>query len=662
MLRVSSISTPQPQYWRKNPSERLLRAQREALASEMRLKMLDMWKVNIAPLSGAFSIVELYVEFFLNQLDVTRYASHPEERVKIIPKATSALCFYQVLGFAGLIPGALLANPNLENFPPIIHRRVGGEVTTFKLGGNLDQAIGIALAGKLQGYDSPVVAFIGDGELQTGVDHQAKFAAQMQLNNLTLIIDCNQLQSDYYVKQADHTLTQDAHGRLATQSQLWDLYGWQAVDIDGHDFDQIEQAMDCIGCVDKPLVILARTVKGKGISFAEGRLGYNHRMTDAEFQLARREILQTVEIYRRKGYSFSYPYQVTPIQPSRPGQALHLPKLSPPPEQGLEVTMAEWLLQIAALNPGRVFVLNSDNPSPLPIDTPIYTPGKSSFLIFAGSNELFALHLARGMANAGLQPIYVSPATHIMINGEEWKLSAMDDQPLLLVGRTPGSELWRWGQSHLVYEDVERFRTRNATTYQPATNQDLLIVLQHLYSVGMQGPVYFRLPRMPGVNVDHSLYDTPEKKELIVRNGFYVLKSNMISDQESDSFVVFVTSGELVRECLNAAENLERVQIPYKLINVINLSHIAPEKFQETIRGALVIITVIDALPESLAHIVYEVLLPEDRSKVEALGVVESMPVPIPLQEIYKNNHMDCEYLFQFAEAKYRSLISKQGR
>lgn len=656
MLQTNECLDYPSQSWKKNVSERFTVEQRQAIACEMRLKMLEMWQVNRAPLSGAYSIVELYVEFFLNQLDLLNYVSNPQERVRIVPKATSALAFYQVLGFAGLVPGTCLAQPTLETFPPVIHRRIGSEFSIFKLGGNLEQAMGIALAGKLQQTAMPVVAFVGDGELQTGIDHQAKFAAQMKLDNLTIIVDCNGLQSDYQVEQADHTFLKDTQGCLRTQCSLWELYGWHSIEIDGHDFEQIERAMDYIGRTDKPLIILAKTAKGKGISLAERRLGYNHKMSDDEFEFAHEELLRSVQKNRQRGHFFAYPEHCTPVPPSVANPKLQLPSRSLISDRNLEITLAAWLNQLISLNPGQIVVLNTDNPRPFSTHTPIYKPGKDSFLVFAGCNEHFALNLARGMANAALHPIYVSPATHLMINGEEWKLAAMDRQPVLLIGRTPGSELWRWGQSHLAYEDVERFRTRNATIYQPATTEDLLIILQYLYEGNMHGPVYLRLPEIDGVSADPKLYDSAKKRCLIVQHGFYVIKSNIHPDQGADAFVTLVASGDLVRECLWVAEKLEMMKIAYKVINVVDLSDISQEAFRATVKGSLVIITAIDALPESLAHVIYKVLPSEDRSKVETLGIVEEMPTPIPIQTIYQNNRIDSESILRLVENKLSTI------
>lgn len=634
---MKTFSSTANSIWRREKETYLSVLEREALASEVRFRMLEMWRVNIAPLSGAFSIVELYVEFFLNQLDVNIYLLKENNFIRILPKATSALCLYQVLGFSGLIGKDKFKAPTKQNFPPVISRHSFGDLTPCKLGGNFDQAVGVALAEKINKKNTQVVVFIGDGELQIGLDHQAKFAACMHLNNLVLIVDCNKLQSDYFVSQVDHTLIEDESGNLAKLQKLWEIYGWCALEIDGHDFEQISNAFEQIGTTNRPLIIIAKTSKGKGVPFIENKLGFNHRLTDREYTQAHKILLDEALKYRQLGYQFDYKNDITSFIKSNTPITYKLPTRKSNIAINLEDVFKQWYEELIKLNANKVVIINTDNPRPFQPDTPTYSPGDPSFLIFAGSNELFALNCARGFATVGYLPTVISPATHIMINGEEWKLAALDFHKLLLVGRTPGSELARWGHTHLVYEDIERFQTYNAMIFQPATNHDVVLILEYVFqSQEIPSPIYLRLPRMDSVVVPKAK-ETCRPNHEAINHGFYIVRSFYTQANEIEANVILVASGQMVRECIIASEKLEKLRISNKVVNVINLTQLNPTQFRECCLDSQIIITVIDALPQSLSRIVLQALHPNDRHKVVELGITNPVFPACPPSQIYQS-------------------------
>jgi transketolase len=147
---------------------------------------------------------------------------------------------------------------------PDMNKTPGVEITTGSLGQGLSCAIGMALGAKMDGLKSQIFAILGDGECNEGqVWEAAMAAAHYRLGNLTAIVDRNGLQIDGYTKDIMGT---------EPMADKWASFGWHVIEIDGHDFEQIENAINkAINNTGKPVCIIANTVKGKGVSFMEDR-------------------------------------------------------------------------------------------------------------------------------------------------------------------------------------------------------------------------------------------------------------------------------------------------------------------------------------------------------------------------------------------------------
>ena len=145
---------------------------------------------------------------------------------------------------------------------PYMHKTPGVEVSTGSLGQGLSIAVGMALASRMDGESSRVYCMIGDGEMQEGQVWEAIMAAgNHKLDNLCGIIDHNKLQIDGNVE--------DVMGIQPLAEKL-KAFRWNVVDIDGHDLSQVEKAFnEAMACKDKPTMIIAHTVKGRGVSFME---------------------------------------------------------------------------------------------------------------------------------------------------------------------------------------------------------------------------------------------------------------------------------------------------------------------------------------------------------------------------------------------------------
>ena len=168
----------------------------------------------------------------------------------------------------------------------VSHKDIPGvEISTGSLGHGVCMAAGMALNAKLENKEYCTFAIIGDGECDEGsVWEMALFANQFKLNKLVVIIDYNKMQSLDY---CENTLS------LAPFADKWRSFGWNVIEIDGHNHDEIRNALvTAKNSVDKPTVVIANTVKGKGISFMEFNILWHYRFPHEgeEYETAIKEL------------------------------------------------------------------------------------------------------------------------------------------------------------------------------------------------------------------------------------------------------------------------------------------------------------------------------------------------------------------------------------
>lgn len=165
----------------------------------------------------------------------------------------------------------------------------GVEMNTGSLGHGLSISVGSALAAKKKNEDYHTYTLLGDGELAEGsVWEGAMAAAQFKLDNLTAIIDHNGLQITGTTEDVMNT------GPLADK---WESFGWNVYTVDGHNIEELIETLRFKPEKDKPTLIIAETVKGKGVSFMENQAGWHHRVpTEDEMKVAFEELSQEVGV------------------------------------------------------------------------------------------------------------------------------------------------------------------------------------------------------------------------------------------------------------------------------------------------------------------------------------------------------------------------------
>lgn len=268
-----------------------------AKAGELRIRALDMvYRAQSGHLGGAFSAAEILTVLYFYEMRLDHKAPRAEERDRfVLSKGHITPAYYAVLAMRGFFPMAelrgfrkfgsiLQGHPDRKHIP-------GVDMSSGSLGQGVSAAVGMAIAGKLKGADFRVYTLLGDGEIQEGQVWEAfMLAAHRKLNNLCAFIDNNDLQCDGHIGDVNSPYPIDAKLRA---------FGWNAVCIDGHDIHQLLTALDAArNCVDRPTAIIAKTVKGKGVSFMENQAGWHGKAPNAdEYRTAMRELLSNPDIH-----------------------------------------------------------------------------------------------------------------------------------------------------------------------------------------------------------------------------------------------------------------------------------------------------------------------------------------------------------------------------
>jgi len=231
-----------------------------------------------AHLGGSLSIVELLAGLYAGEIRYHADDPNWEGRDRVIlSKGHAAMALYPAMVEAGIINEAELStfkqdgsklggHPSLNGLPGI-------EFASGSLGQGLSLGVGVCLAMKRKGnQDSRAFVFLGDGECDEGsVWEAAASASHYGLSNLVVVVDMNGIQYDGYTTEVMD---------MAPFEKKWQDFGWNTISIDGHNIEQILEAFSQRG--EKPIAILAHTVKGKGVSFMENNWRFHNAALSKE--------------------------------------------------------------------------------------------------------------------------------------------------------------------------------------------------------------------------------------------------------------------------------------------------------------------------------------------------------------------------------------------
>ena len=242
---------------------------------------------------GSLSISDIMAYLYFEEMNVNPADPKWEERDRfVLSKGHTAPALYAALALKGYFDASELAKlRQVDSFlqgHPDMKGTPGVDMSTGSLGLGISAACGMALAAKLNNKNYRTYTIVGDGESQEGqVWEAAMFAAHYKLDNLCVIIDWNGLQIDGPVEEVMNPTPHD---------KKLEAFGFHVISIDGHDFDQIEAALNEAKTVKgKPTAIIAKTVKGKGVSFMENQVGWHGSApNDEQYEKAVAEIKATM--------------------------------------------------------------------------------------------------------------------------------------------------------------------------------------------------------------------------------------------------------------------------------------------------------------------------------------------------------------------------------
>ena len=248
---------------------------------------------------GSLSAADLFTYLYFEELNVDPKDPKKADRDRFVPsKGHTAPGLYAALAEKGFFPkedlitlrhtgSYLQGHPDMKCIP-------GVDMSSGSLGQGVSAAVGMAIAAKISGDDYRVYTLLGDGEIQEGqVWEAAMLASHHKLDNLLVIVDNNNLQIDGEITKVNSPYPID---------KKFEAFNFHVINIDGNDFDQIDAAFkEAKSVKGRPTVIIAKTVKGKGVSFMENQAGWHGKApNDEEFKIAMADLEKAGEALCQK--------------------------------------------------------------------------------------------------------------------------------------------------------------------------------------------------------------------------------------------------------------------------------------------------------------------------------------------------------------------------
>ena len=248
---------------------------------------------------GSLSATEIFTYLYFEEMNVDPKDPKKADRDRfVLSKGHTAPGLYSTLAQKGFFPkedlvtlrhtgSYLQGHPDMKHIP-------GVDMSSGSLGQGISAAVGMAIAGKLDNADYRVYTLLGDGEIQEGQVWEASMlAAHRKLDNLVVIVDNNNLQIDGAITEVNSPYPID---------KKFEAFNFHVINIDGNDFDQIDAAFkEAKTGKGQPTAIIAKTVKGKGVSFMENQVGWHGKApNDEEYKIAMEELEKAGEALCQK--------------------------------------------------------------------------------------------------------------------------------------------------------------------------------------------------------------------------------------------------------------------------------------------------------------------------------------------------------------------------
>lgn len=279
----------------------------EKIANKIRLDTLqEIYYAKSGHPGGSLSIAEILTVLYFNEMHIDENKPYDENRDRfVLSKGHASPALYATLAERGYFPKEeLITFRNISSYlqgHPDMKHTPGVDMSTGSLGQGLSAACGMAISSKIDEKGYRVYCLLGDGELEEGqVWEAAMTASKFKLDNLVAIVDCNNLQLTDTTKNVMDLNSEDI-------SNKFKAFGFNTMIIDGHNVESIIDAFTKAKQVkDKPTAIIAKTIKGKGVSFMENKVEWHGKApSDEEYKMAIDELIEKNKEIEKKAMEYA---------------------------------------------------------------------------------------------------------------------------------------------------------------------------------------------------------------------------------------------------------------------------------------------------------------------------------------------------------------------
>ena len=504
------------------------------------------------------------------------------------------------------------------------------DVATGSLGQGLPIAVGVALAGKrLDRLPYRVWVLCGDSEMAEGSMWEAfQQAAFSKLDNLIAIVDVNRL------GQRGETMLGWDTAAYAKRARA---FGWEAVEIDGHDFGQIDKAYrEATAREGVPTVILARTIKGKGVAAVENKDGFHGKVLPDPEEAIRelggpRHIGVEVGAPADEPRPHAFPVKESALQTYSVGDKV--------------ATRKAYGEALAALASVRNDIVALDGEVSNSTFAQIFAEAHPEryFEMYIAEQQMIAT--AVGMQVRGWVPFASTFAAFLSRGYDFVRMAAVSRANIRLIGSHAGVSIGEDGPSQMGLEDIALFRAINGSTvlYPSDANQTAKLVSQ---MADREGVVYMRTTR----EATPVIY---EASEPFVIGGCRILRASQSDD------VTIIAAGITVREAIMAAEKLEAHGVSARVIDLYSVKPLNVETLQDAANATGRLITVEDHWAEGgLGDAVLGVFAEAERKPTVVKLAVKEMPASGTPAELMAAARIDAEHIVETA----RALVKTRAR
>jgi transketolase len=568
------------------------------LADMCRLNALTAVKrAGSGHLGSSFSAMDIVVFLLYEELNTVELGfDHPDRDVYFSSKGHDVPGLYAALHSLGVIPTERLLRlrrfGGLDGHPNV--RAPGIEANSGSLGMGISKGRGIAWAKRHLTRGGRVVVMVGDGELQEGQNFEGlQGAAQERLAGLTVVVDRNELQSDKPTEEI--VALGDLEAKFAA-------FGWHVASCDGHDFAQLRSAFSALEAVsDRPQALVARTIKGRGVSFMEHPVALEQgggvyrwhagAPADADFMLARDELVERLgDALRALGLDPLELEEAPPLEETLPAPALEAEPVSgagsrttKPTDEYVVEAWGEALVELAPQHPELV-VLDADLASDCRVRA--FEEAFPERFLECGIAEQDMVSAAGGLARHGLLPVVNSFASFLASRANEQIYNNASEGSKVIYGcHYAGLIPAGPGMSHQSLRDVSLLAALpDMTIVQPSSAEETRAVVRWAFEEA-EGTVAVRLAIGP----------SPRRIELPAGRAVEPGRGAVLRD--GGDGVLFAYGPVMLHEALTAAELLEERGLRLAVVAMPWLNRVDTAWLGETIGDAERVAVVEDHAP-----------------------------------------------------------------